>query len=146
MPKLELGSGTAPTPRYRHHDRVKHAPWIDEAHDLDVLPWPWAAGAFEEVLGLDVFEHLHRMPAEWLRECHRLLAPGGRLRLRVPIFGSPWHLIDPTHVRGFHPLNFDYFIRGKELWQKYGHYYFDFAFAAGEVAIEGHNILATLHK
>jgi hypothetical protein len=50
------------------------------------------------------------MPAEWLRECHRILKPGGALRLRVPVFGSPWHLIDPTHVRGFHPLNFDYFI------------------------------------
>jgi len=49
-------------------------------------------------------------------------------------------------VRGFHPLNFDYFIRGKELWQKYGHYYFDFAFTQGTVAIEGHNILATLKK
>ena len=43
------------------------------------------------------------------------------------------HLIDPTHVRGFHPLNFDYFIRGRELHRKYGHYYFDFAFAAGAV-------------
>ena len=68
------------------------------------------------------------------------------LRLRVPIFGSPWHLIDPTHVRGFHPLNFDYFIAGRELHQKYGHYYFDFAFADVAVQLEGYNILATLQK
>jgi hypothetical protein len=82
----------------------------------------------------------------WLRECHRLLTPRGILRLRVPMFGTPWHLIDPTHVRGFHPLNFDYFIRGKELWHKYGHYYFDFAFASGSVQIEGYNIVAALQK
>jgi hypothetical protein len=97
-------------------------------------------------LGLDVFEHLHLMPEAWLRECHRLLAPGGKLQLRVPLFGTPWHLIDPTHVRGFHPLNFDYFIRGRELWLKYGHYYFAFAFQTGTVAIEGFNIVATLQK
>lgn len=144
--KLELGSGKAPAPGFVHHDRVRHSPWIDVVHDLDRLPWPWADASCEEILGLDVFEHLHLMPADWLRECYRILAPGGQLRLRVPIFGSPWHLIDPTHVRGFHPLNFDYFIRGRELYQKYGHYYFDFSFRGGDVLVEEHNIVATLQK
>ena len=144
--KLELGCGTAPTPGYVHHDRRKHGPHVDVAHDLDILPWPWADGSCAEILGLDVFEHLHRMPAEWLGECHRLLVGGGVLRLRVPVFGTPWHLIDPTHVRGFHPLNFDYFIRGRALHQKYGHYYVDFAFAAGAVAVDGYNIVADLVK
>jgi hypothetical protein len=75
-----------------------------------------------------------------------LLASGGTLRLRLPIFGSPWHLIDPTHVRGYHLHNFDFLIRGRELWLKYGHYYFDSAFQSGTVQIQGHNILATLQK
>jgi hypothetical protein len=60
--KLELGCGTAPTPGYVHHDRRRHAPHIEVAHDLDVLPWPWADASWTEVLGLDVFEHLHLMP------------------------------------------------------------------------------------
>jgi len=144
--RLELGCGTSPTAGYIHHDRVKHSTHVDVAHDLNSLPWPWRDDAMEEVLALDVFEHLHLMPEAWLHECHRILAPGRLLRLRVPIFGSPWHVIDPTHVRGFHPLNFDYFIQGRELWHKYGHYYFDFNFQAGTVQIEGHNILATLQK
>lgn len=144
--KLELGCGKAPTPGYVHHDRQRHSAFVDVVHDLDRLPWPWPDAVLDEVLGLDVFEHLHLMPADWLRECHRILGEGGRLMLRVPIFGSPWHLIDPTHVRGFHPLNFDYFIKGRELYQKYGHYYFDFAFRQGEVRVEGYNILATLVK
>ena len=144
--KLELGCGTAPTPGYVHHDRHKHAPHVDVAHDLDQLPWPWADESCQEILALDVFEHLHLMPAAWLQECHRLLQPGGLLKLRVPVFGSPWHLIDPTHVRGYHPLNFDYFIAGRELHNKFGHYYFDFHFRAGTVAVEGYNIVVTLVK
>jgi hypothetical protein len=64
--RLELGCGKAPTLGYVHHDRAAH---VDVAHDLDVLPWPWPDGAFTEILGLDVFEHLHLMPAAWLREC-----------------------------------------------------------------------------
>jgi hypothetical protein len=86
------------------------------------------------------------MPEAWLRECHCIFTPGGLLRLRVPLFGTPWHLIDPTHVRGFHPLNFDYFIRGKELWHKYDHYYFDFAFQSASVEIEGYNVVVTPQK
>lgn len=144
--KIELGCGKAPTPGYVHHDRLAHSPFIDVAHDLNQIPWPWADASLDEILGLDVFEHLHLMPEQWLRECHRMLRPLGRLVLRVPIFGTPWHLIDPTHVRGFHPLNFDYFIEGRELHQKYGHYYFDFRFRDGTVEIEQFNIVATLVK
>lgn len=144
--KLELGCGKAPTPGYLHHDRVRHAQFVDFAHDLDRLPWPWRDASCTEILGLDVFEHLHLMPEQWMRECHRILADGGTLRLRVPMFGSPWHVIDPTHVRGFHPQNFDYFIVGREWYKKYGYYYFDFHFRDGTVEIEEHNIVATLVK
>jgi SAM-dependent methyltransferase len=144
--RLELGCGGAPTPGYLHHDRKAHSPWVDVAHDLDLLPWPWPDGAFEEVLALDVFEHLKLMPGEWMAECYRVLAPGGRLRLRVPVFGSPWHVIDPTHVRGFHPLNFAYFVRGHELYDKYGRFYFDFAFSQGQARVEEHNVVAELVK
>ncbi len=135
-----------PTAGYVHHDRRKHSDHIDVVHDLEELPWPWPDSSCNEILGLDVFEHLHLMPEQWLRECHRLLIPGGALKLRVPIFGTPWHLMDPTHVRGFHPANFDYFMKGRELYQKYGHFYFDFCFRDGSVEIEEYNIVATLVK
>jgi predicted SAM-dependent methyltransferase len=144
--KLELGCGKAAMPGFVHHDLHRHSDHVDVCHDLNELPWPWDDGSCDEILALDVFEHLHLMPQKWLKECFRLLKPHGVLRLRVPIFGSPWHVIDPTHVRGFHPLNFDYFVRGRELFDKFGHFYFDFAFAAGQVQIEGYNILAELTK
>src|SRR5262245_46645576 len=146
LKKIELGCGRTPTPGYIHHDRKKHAPHVDVVHDLDVLPWPWESESCDEILGLDVFEHLHRMPEEWLRECQRILRPGGLLLLRVPAFGSPWHVIDPTHVRGFHPLNFDYFIEGRDLHSRYGHFYFEFSFRDGSVTTEDYNITATLTK
>jgi predicted SAM-dependent methyltransferase len=144
--KLELGCGTRPTPGYLHHDIRMHSSHVDIAHDLDVLPWPWPDMCFDEILGLDVFEHLKIMPAEWLSECHRLLKPDGILKLRVPMFGSPWHLWDPTHVRGFHPKNFEYFIKDQELWATYGSYYFDFHFRGGVIGAEGYNIVVTLTK
>lgn len=144
--KLELGCGMAPTAGYEHHDRSRHSSHVDIVHDLNALPWPWADESCSEILALDVFEHLQPMPEHWLRECHRILAPGGVLHLRVPIFGSPWHVIDPTHVRGFHPLNFDFFIHGRPYWLKNGHYYFDFSFREGEVWTEEHNIVAKLTK
>lgn len=144
--KLELGCGMQPTPGYVHHDRRMHSAHVDITHNLDDLPWPWADNFFQEILALDVFEHLHLMPAQWLSECHRILKPDGVLKLRVPIFGSPWHIWDPTHVRGFHPKNFEYFVHGHDLWQAYGSYYFDFYFRDGIITTEEYNIAATLIK
>jgi hypothetical protein len=144
--KPQPSSGTCPTPGYVHHDKRKHSAHVEVAHDLDEMPWPWPDASCAEVLALDVFEHLHQMPEAWMRQCHRILVPGGLLRLRVPIFGSPWHVMDPTHVRGFHPANFDYFVRGTALFAKYGHSYFDFHFRQGRVRVEEHNIVAELVK
>lgn len=144
--QLELGAGRQPTPGYIHHDKRRHSPDIDVAHDLDVLPWPWEDNSCDEILAQDVFEHLQIMPEAWMKECHRMLKPDKVLRLRVPIFGSSWHLWDPTHVRGFHPANFQYFVRGHEHWRKYGCYYFDFAFSSAVIEIEHFNIVAALTK
>jgi len=144
--KLELGCGIRPTSGYVHHDRRRHAQHVDITHDLENLPWPWEEECFEEILALDVFEHLHLMPAQWLAECYRILKPNGVLKLRVPIFGGPWHLWDPTHVRGFHPKNFEYFIKGQDLWHAFESYYFDFHFKDGTITTEDYNITATLIK
>src|SRR5260221_6456805 len=61
------------TTLFRSHDRRRHAPHVDVVHDLDALPWPWPDASCDEILALDVFEHLHLMPEAWLRECHRIL-------------------------------------------------------------------------
>jgi SAM-dependent methyltransferase len=121
---LELGAGNMPTPEMIHHDRVAHAPWIDVAHDLELLPWPWDAEAWDDVWAFDVFEHLHLEVAEWLGECWRILVPGGVLHLRLPAWDNHFSYRDPTHQRVFHPETFDYFDPDRALWSSFGCYYF----------------------
>lgn len=121
---LELGCGMRPTPGALHHDRTRHSPHVDVAHDLDRLPWPWADDAFDLVLALDVMEHLHLEVAAWLDEAWRLLRPHGQLYLRLPAWDNPVSYRDPTHVRLFHEESFYYWQPGHALHQDYGRVYF----------------------
>lgn len=124
MTTLELGCGVHPTVNAVHHDRIKHSPWVDVAHDLDVLPWPWTDGEFEKVIALDVMEHLRLDVNAWLDECWRILAPGGQLVLRLPAWDNPVSYRDPTHRKVFHPETFDYWDKRRPLHNDYGWFYF----------------------
>lgn len=122
---LELGAGSAPIEGAIHHDRVKHASYIDIAHDLDLLPWPWENESFDKIYAIDVFEHLKLEIVEWLTECHRILKTGGELEIRVPAWDNPLSYRDPTHKRVFHMETLDYFDPDKELYKSFGSYYWD---------------------
>lgn len=56
-------------------------PWLDAAVDAQRLPF--ANGAISNILGLDMLHHM-ASPLLFLRECERVLAPGGRLLLVEP--------------------------------------------------------------
>ena len=122
--RLELGCGRHPTPGYTHHDRWAHAPWVDVAWDLNVVPWPWSDGSVRDVLALDVLEHLTLDVQDWLAELWRILAPEGLAVLRLPAYDNPVSWRDPTHRRVFHEETFDFWDRDKPLWQHYGCVYF----------------------
>lgn len=110
--KLQLGCGHRPLPKaegWINHDIVKHAPHVDIAFDLQHFPWPIPAEwRFAEIWAVDVFEHLAIdagipfFDAAW-----ELLEEDGVLFLRVPEFGTNYHLGDLTHVRGFVLGSFD---------------------------------------
>jgi hypothetical protein len=68
----------------------------------------------DEVLALDGFDRLRPMPEAWVRECHCILRPDGSCGYAFPALASPWHVIHPTHVRGFHPLNFELRKRARD--------------------------------
>ena len=121
---LELGCGLNPAPHYVHHDKCAHSPWVDVAHDLNILPWPWTDGEWPKIVAFDVVEHLKLDVQEWLDECWRILRPDGLLVIRVPMWNHWTAWVDPTHRRAFHPQTFDYWDPSKFFHQEYGRFYF----------------------
>jgi hypothetical protein len=105
---LNLGCGNRPLLGAHNHDRRRHAPFVETAHDLNRIPWPWPDGNFEHIVADDVLEHLDDVVG-FMDEAHRVLIPGGTLRVRVPHYESENAHIDPTHRRGFHPRTLDFF-------------------------------------
>ena len=94
-------------------------PGVDVVHDLDVHPWPFPDGRFAEVWGHQVFEHVAD-PVGFMREAHRVLAPGGTLFLTVPHWQSENSHTDPTHRRHCTERTWDYWCVGTELHAQFG--------------------------
>lgn len=72
--------------------------------DLDEHPLPFEDSSADEIHAYDCLEHLGRQGdwKGWLKECadyHRILKPGGKLCVLVPIGADA--LADPGHTRFF---------------------------------------------
>jgi SAM-dependent methyltransferase len=119
---LNLGCGGHPLELAVNHDLTKHSPLVDVAHDLNVTPWPWPDETFSLVIAHDVLEHLASFIA-FFDECWRVLRPGGQVNVRTPRWDSLNAVIDPTHVRCYHPESFDYLDPRTAWGKKYGVYY-----------------------
>jgi SAM-dependent methyltransferase len=81
--RLNLGAGWDIRPGYLNVDLNDfHSPdLVGDARSLPELP----SGRYEEIIAQDILEHLERADGpKALQEWRRLLAPGGRLWLRVP--------------------------------------------------------------
>ena len=116
--KLNLGCGTVPEPGFVNVDSME-MPGVDTAWDLDVFPWPWEDGSASRIKAWDVFEHVMK-PYEFMRECWRVLKPGGVLDLQTVWCKSPNYHRDPGHWRGLDHQSLDYWIPGTFLHGKYG--------------------------
>jgi len=125
--KLNLGCGTDIRPGWVNLDSSRAIPGVDVVHDLGNPLLPFADGTFDYILAQDVLEHLTD-PVATLRELHRILNPGGRVRIRVPHFTSRNNFIDPTHRSRFAIEWFDFFVNGSRR-RTERPYYFDFAFS-----------------
>ena len=70
----------------------------------NLVSLPYADGAFDAVVSLQVIEHLHS-PQEFLAECARVLAPGGVLVISTPnrLTFSPDGMRNPFHTFEFAP-------------------------------------------
>lgn len=98
---LDLGAGDAPYRELFKHARYVTADWAQSDHpgaavadvvaSADALPLD--DGSFGLVLCTQVLEHVPE-PSAVLSECFRVLRPGGRLALTVPLL---WELHELPH-------------------------------------------------
>lgn len=126
--KINLGAGSEPKEGWINVDWVDE-PGINIVHNLLHFPWPFDDHVADEIMAIDVLEHMpnytpkfESTPIKFIEECHRILQPDGVLTIQVPHWNSPNMWIDPTHVRGFDPKSFDYFDPDKDFGKWYGYY------------------------
>src|SRR5580704_15184485 len=123
--KINLGCGTNILSGWVNLDCAA-LPGVDVVHDLNALPLPFADASVDEILCEDVLEHINYPPL--LKECHRILVVGGRLRIEVPHFTSSNNFVDPTHRNMFSIKTFNFFCNN--TFEGTGrNYYFDFKFS-----------------
>ena len=82
--------------------------YADIQHDLDVYPYPVAAGSFDVVLLRNVVEHVRNVVG-LMEEIHRIGRDGADVVITTPHFSSLYSYQDPTHVRHLAYDSMDYF-------------------------------------
>ena len=102
--KLSLGCGIYKLDGYINVDIRKDA---DLVWDLNVYPYPFEDSSCSEILMDNSLEHLADVDRTML-ELHRILAPGGKLIIRVPHYSRGFSLYQHKHGFGIYfPLYFD---------------------------------------
>lgn len=124
--KLNLGSGATPLKGYTNVDKYANSPGVDVVHDLDRTPWPFEPDSVDEIAMSQCLEHLEDCNRA-MKEIHRILKPGGILKVAVPHFTWQLAFTDPTHKHFFAYNTFFYYARTPS--------YFDFAFPSCKVRL-----------
>lgn len=119
---LNLGAGNDIREGAVNHDRLRHRPEIEVAHDLNVLPWPWGDESFDVIVARAVLEHLRINLLESVGECWRLLRPGGKLVMKLPYWQHRNSYIDPTHYWKFDLRSVEVFDPDTEYGRAYSFY------------------------
>ena len=118
-PCLEIGCGKLKSQGAIGLD-IKMTRDVDLLSDLE-RPLPFKDESFETIIANQVVEHIENF-TQLMAELHRILKKNGKLVIHVPYFRSSWSHIDPTHVRSFTLLTFDYWLKDSFLNE---HYSFD---------------------
>lgn len=95
--KLDLGCGPNKQPDHLGVDMRKF-PGVDVVLDLGKDDWPWANESVAEAHSSHFLEHLTSPERiHFMNELHRVLVPGGKCKIIVPIWSSSRAYGDPTH-------------------------------------------------
>jgi len=122
MKVLNIGCGNRIIEGAVNHDRVKHRAEVDVVHDLNVTPWPFPDGEFDQVVALAVLEHLDIDLFASFAECHRVLKTGGNLVVKLPLQTGSNAYDDPSHRWFFSLKSLDQFCPDTQRGKDYGFY------------------------
>lgn len=118
--KLNLGAGKDIRRDYVNHD-IADIDGIDVVHNLNDFPWPWGEDRFDEIIALDVLEHLDEFfPV--MEEMYKILKPSGIVKIKVPYWNSAFCHMDPTHKQSIHEMTFHFMDPDKEICQTRDYY------------------------
>src|SRR2546427_4742792 len=76
--------------------------------DLDHIPYPFADSSFDQLRAIHVIEHVSDVVRS-MEEFHRLVRPGGRVRIETPHYTDFSSFCDPTHRWHLNSFSFRYF-------------------------------------
>lgn len=93
---------------------VAPGPGIDVVHNLDQAPWPLEKNSADDIVCEHGIEHV-RDVIGFMKECHRVLKPGGEVTIVTPHFSSHNSYSDPTHLRHLSAYWFKPFLGGGYL-------------------------------
>ena len=80
----------------------------DVVCDLDQFPYPFADRTFDGLRAIHVIEHLTDV-VRTMEEFHRLVKPGGIIRIETPHYTDYSSFCDPTHKHHLNSFSFRYF-------------------------------------
>lgn len=109
--KLNFGCGRDIKKGYLNVD-LTNFPGVDKVFDFNKFPYPFTDNEFNEIYSDNVFEHLDDLTSV-MKECHRILKPGGAIRIIVPYYNCYGAYNDVTHKHYFSHLSFEPFYKDK---------------------------------
>ena len=95
---------------------------VDVVHDMNVFPYPFEDDSAEEILLIDILEHLPDT-VRVIEEVWRICRNGAVVKINVPYYNSLGASQDPTHIRFFTEHTFDYFTEDGATWLSAYNYY-----------------------
>jgi SAM-dependent methyltransferase len=107
LTKLNVGCGNDIRPDCVNLDSAD-LPGVDAVTDLTVFPWQFTDNRFDEIVMINVLEHLPDTIAT-MEELWRISRSGCKLMIRVPYWNSLHWASDPTHVKRFSQFSMNFF-------------------------------------